>query len=307
MDPEFQWNTCIEKLYKGDHDGWPTHEWIRSGNSGMLDFYTPTPTFGLPIWTGGDEQELLVNADFGDGDTIQFVRFIEQAKQRVQRLVLRCDSDLHTLFQPLGVHLIDKIESVPVTATAISHLMALPRILGVKSAKDIPCGPYLAPVNVPLTHEQLFDIIGGLQFTKIGICWAGNPNHPRDKQRSIPVEELNHLFVEDGMAFFSFVRHVVPPPGFFDLRGLMKDWNQTAHLINMMDIIVSVDTAVAHLAGALGKQTALILPQNIDWRWAELGPHWYENHTLYRGGGGKDEWKSLLNWFSEDLLASFSQ
>ena len=270
-----EWNRSLSLLLEGNYEeGWPRHDWIRTGRPEVQDRFEPTPTFGRPVWQGDREPiTLLVNADFGMGDTIHFWRFMGAVKDRVAHVVLRGDEDFAPLFQ--GVTLVSKEDPLP-DFDKIIHMMAIPRALGVRRA-DISGRPYLQPTGPP--HPSVASL-RATKFDKIGVCWGGNPFNPRDGLRSVQPELFDRL----GVRLFSLNKLGVPPPMFYDVRGFMGNWNETAHQIQSMDLVISVDTAVAHLAGAMGTPVWVMIPKEPDWRWGEEGDTtlWYDSMRLFR-------------------------
>lgn len=279
-----EWTEALKRLRQGDYSAWPRHEHIRTGRFDTHDHFESTPTFGLPIWDGREDTTVLVNADCGMGDTICFYRWLPQIKAK--EVILRCDIDFEPLF-PIPV----VSKESPLPGDCVIHMMAVPQILGIT---QVTGEPYLKP--------QWEDPVAGLgttKFTKIGICWAGNPFNPRDKERSIPVEFFN--FWGD-MKPFSLVKHEPPPSFMLDARGLMSNWNNTAHLINHMDLVISVDTAVAHLAGAMGKPVWMLLPDRAtDWRWVG-GANWYNSMRIFRRS---TTWQALLEEVRAEVTRLF--
>jgi hypothetical protein len=293
------WQESLKSLLNGDYDGhWPSHENIRTGRSDTKDEIVATPTYGKPVWEGEIEPiVLLVNADFGMGDTIMFYRFIKEAKSRVSRLILRCDEDFKPLFA--DTQCVGKEEPLP-QFDKIIHMMALPGVLGVKK-NEISGRPYLSP------HGEIDFCLRGLDaihFTRIGYCWRGNPFNPRDHFRSIPFELSKSVWFADGFCWrFLSLDKIEKPPSewFYDVRAFMGDWNQTAYLLQSLNLVISVDTAVAHLAGALGVPVWLLVPdEDPDWRWGLDGDRtlWYDSMKLYRRQGN---WEIPLKQISEDL------
>lgn len=273
-----KWKSCLELLADGNYqEGWPEHAVIRSGKIDTKDDFVSTTSLGLPVWDGSPVDTLLVNAEFGMGDTIMFYRFIAEAQKRVkQRIILRCDEDFESLFRNVSV--LRRNDPIP-NADVMIHMMALPRMLGCPS---ISGQPYLMS---DAQQDPLGLILRAMNFTRIGLCWQGNPFNPRDKERSMPVEFLRPLFVAPGMKFFSLVKHVEPPKeGFIDIRGMMTNWNSTAVVLDAMHLVITVDTAIAHLAGALGKPVWLLLPESPDWRWGKSGEQscWYDSVRIFR-------------------------
>lgn len=277
------WTKCLQRLKEGNwEEGWPDHEWIRTGDPQFKNAFEATPTYGKSIWRGEIEPiSVLVNADFGMGDTIHFYRFLSEAAKKVQKIVLKCDSDFESLFDV-------EVTQSP-KCDKICHMMTLPKILRSKFSGE----PYLTPAGVP--HE-----LTKLRFDqpKVGLCWCGNPFNPRDEDRSIPLDVFKEMIT--GVVPYTLVKHCEPPADFLDVRGLMGDWNQTAHLLKSLDLIVSVDTAIAHLGGALGVPTWLLLPDDPDWRWGTSGETtvWYDSMRIFRRS---KNWTSLIGPIRKNL------
>jgi hypothetical protein len=188
---EENWNRSLALLLEGEYDtGFPSHECVRTGHPSSTKSYEPSETYSRTIWRGETEPiTLLVNADFGMGDTIQFWRFVPLARSRVARLILRCDEDFKTLFQ--GVELVGKDEPLP-EFDKIIHMMAIPNALGVKKA-DISGQPYLKPNPVfPLDYIIDMVLTGGRSIC-VGVCWNGNPFNGRDSVRSMPEQYWEEL------------------------------------------------------------------------------------------------------------------
>jgi hypothetical protein len=261
---------------------WNKHSEILSGSQlGQL-----TPTFDHPIWQGETDGIVLINADFGMGDTIQYVRFIKN----MPNAILRCDEELFTLFECLNIPMIAKTAILP-EFKYIIHLEAIPYVLNSKIATE----PYLTVNQDKIQKPVMLNVIRSIYFSKIGVCWAGNPFNSRDSERSIPIDYLNSLVVKPGLKFFSLQKQYDPSAMFLDCRGLMDDWNNTAALMSSLELIITVDTAIAHLAGALGLRTWLLLPKQMDTRWNH---QWYQHMKIYRQ---QTDWIDLINQVGHDL------
>lgn len=292
-----KWLECHQHLLNGDYDDhWPRHEWIRTGSPEFKDSYQSTPSFGKPIWGGLVEPiTLLVNADFGMGDTIHFWRFISQVRRRVSKLFLRCDEDFKTLFD---VEIIGKNEPLP-EFDKIIHMMALPHVLDIKKT-DLSGEAYLVPNLDKPMDEDFCKFLSTCKSTKVGVCWQGNPFNPRDNIRSVP--ELSSCF-DSTCGFFCLNKIGDVPSNYFDLKAYLTDWNVTAHLVSLLDLVITVDTAIAHLAGALGVPTWLILSnEDLDWRWGREGSStlWYDSVRIFRR---QTDWHEVLCRVRNDLLA----
>lgn len=274
------WQKCHELLLQGDYDnGWPDHSVIVSDNP-QRGTYSAS-TYGKSVWQGDVEPiTLLINAEFGDGDTIQFWRFVEAAKARVSKVVLRCNEDFRDLFHTVEV--VGKEDQLPYFDKVI-HMMALPKVLGIHKS-EISGAAYLKP-NPKFPPQTAIQCISVLRFFKVGICWSGNPFNTRDRFRSVPVESFDRLKIMPGLKFFTLNNVFDPPEDYINIKPLMREWNETAHLIQIMDLVITVDTAIAHLAGAMGKNVWMLTPDQMpDWRWGLSGEKtlWYDSMTLFR-------------------------
>lgn len=286
------WNKYHDLLIAGNYEeGWPEHEDITTHSASKG--YSIASSYDKPIWRGEKENiTLLVNAEFGDGDTIHFIRFLEETQKRVKKVILRCNKDFYSLFY--NFEIIGKEEKLP-EFDKIIHMMALPKVLRINSS-SISGKPYITS-NPEAMPQKATQIISALKFFKVGICWRGNPFNDRDSFRSIPKELFSKLNVVDGFKFFNLTKIEEPPENFIDTRPLMNNWNDTANLIEYLDLIISVDTSVAHLAGAMGKPVWLLatdVPEAMDWRWGKNGEEtiWYESMKIFRR---ENSWESTLD------------
>lgn len=287
------WEESYQNLLLGNYEeGWPDHESIPVYNK---EGVTSASSYGLPIWCGEREPiTLLVNAEFGDGDTIQYYRFVSLAKERVNKVILRCNSEFSKLFT--DVEISSNLDDIP-QADKIIHMMALPKVLSIKNSQ-LNGKPYINPNPNEICRET--QVLSLLKMNKFGINWAGNPFNPRDYMRSIPIELFSALDV-DQIKFFSLNKLYMPPNKYFDCRGLMYDWNQTAHLISLMDLVITVETSIACLAGALGVPVWVLVPtEQPEYRWGLEGSTtvWYDSMKLYRKKGS---WQETLEVLAVDF------
>lgn len=285
------WNNCLNLLYHQKFkDGWIPHEHIPTGNYLSKNNFSPTPTYNKPIWKGNYVEKLLVNCDFGMGDTIQFYRFVQEVKKYTSCLILRTDEEFFELFSE---NIIKKEEPIP-NFDQIIHLMSAPYVLKIEKVYG---DPYLSPNPKFPPQESLF-YLDKMKFAKIGICWQGNPFNPRDKCRSIPLKELSFL---PDLKFFSLNKIGEIPSNFIDMKNFMHNWNETAHLLKKLDLVISVDTAIIHLAGALGVPAWLLLKEN-EWRWGkEEKSIWYNSVKIFRG----NTWENIINQVNSSLWDNF--
>lgn len=243
-----------------------------------------------PRWNGDalHGRTILLHAEQGLGDTLQFVRYAPMVAARGGRVVLEVQPALRQLLSTLGN--IDEIISQGKIYSEIdTHcpLMSLPAVFGTTLATIPAPSPYLhaEPQRVQTWLRRIKST-----FPRVGLVWAGEPRHRRDRQRSIPLSMLA-LLSSAGASFFSLQKGPAAeqlkrlPPEFRieDLEALSSDMSDTAAAIMALDLVISVDTSVAHLAAALGKPVWLLLPFVPDWRWLlhrDDSP-WYPTMRLF--------------------------
>ncbi len=291
LKPDFAeayWNKALGLLLAGDWErGWPLYEWRwrATGDFG--------PSRDLPLWLGQQPvagRTILVVAEQGLGDTIQFCRYAAVLAALGARVWLEAPLSLHPLLQ--GLQGVDRLiaPGAPLDAADLQcPIMSLPVALGVAiDAIPKPEG-YLAadPARLDAWRARL----GPARRPRVGLVWSGNPKHGGDAQRSIPLGDLApHL--PSGIDYVSLQADIRPAcrsalqahGGILDLSGEIGDFADTAALCSLMDLVISVDTSVAHLAGALGRPTWILLPYTPDWRWmlGRTDSPWYGSARLYR-------------------------
>jgi tetratricopeptide (TPR) repeat protein len=245
--------------------------------------------FPQPAWRGGHAsgQTLLLHAEQGFGDAIQMLRFIPAARERVARVILECRPELTTLFQYSNCAdaVIPYGSPIP-PFDCVTSLLSLPHALGVTLDAIPNRTPYLqAPPG-----KQLPPAPSG--HLKVGLAWAGNPGHHQDAARSIRLQELAPVLQVPGVSFYSLQQSVPArdecclrsKSDIINFRLIRGDFLDTASVIAELDLVITVDTAVAHLAGALGKPVWLLVQHSPDWRWFLDRPDtpWYPTMQLYR-------------------------
>lgn len=315
--PEAPWNLGVAHLLTGDYTrGWEGHEY-RMAQPGFDGRH-----FEQPRWTGEglEGRRILLHAEQGLGDTIQFSRFAPVLSGQGATVFLEC--------QPTAVKL---LESVPGIALAIpratdqpfanlpdfdyhSPLMSVPGVLRT-TLDTLPAEvPYLFPR--PSAVGRWASTIDGLAPARprrrVGLTWAGNPHHRNDANRSLPFSHLAPLLELSGMCFFSLQKGEAAAQlgdadrrRLFDLEPLLTDLEQTAAAILQLDLVISVDTVVAHVAGALGRPVWLLLPFAPDWRWMlERGDSpWYPSMRIFRQPV-RGDWNSVVETVCRALLES---
>ncbi|HSZ55925.1 MAG TPA: tetratricopeptide repeat-containing glycosyltransferase family protein [Tepidisphaeraceae bacterium] len=276
-------NLALILLGTGNYrEGWREHEWRWKCNPAFRPRSFPQPNWdGAPL----EAKTILLHAEQGFGDTIQFARYVPLLAQRGGRVILECQPALARLFQSLPgpATVIPSGHPLPAFDTHCS-LMSLPHALREDA---IPADiPHLRPSSrlVRAWEEKLVPSPG----KRIGLVWAGRPTHSNDRNRSVPPEHLAVLATVPEVEWHSLQKN--PPAGLapelriIDHSSDLNDFADTAALIANLDLVISVDTAVAHLAGAMGKPTWLLLPFTAEWRWMlnrDDSP-WYPTMRLFR-------------------------
>jgi Flp pilus assembly protein TadD len=285
------WNLALALLSKGDWAGWREYEWRWA----FEGFSSRRRHFSQPLWRGRqiDNQTLLLWAEQGHGDTIQFARFLPLVRQCAgrARLVLECQPRLVELLrQSLHRDITIIAEGDPLIPFDFHcPLMSLP--LAVERQTRA------VPGNVPYIHADARHLDSWASLLaprdgrlRVGIAWAGSQTHRHDAWRSIPVEALAPLATLESVELHNLQLGADPArlaqslPGLVDNTALQTDLAQTAALIAQLDLVITVDTSIAHLAGAMNKPTWLLLSYSPDWRWQrrrEDSP-WYPSFRLFR-------------------------
>jgi len=256
------------------------------------------PKLTQPMWLGDGPVEgktILVFADEGLGDTIQFARYIPMLAARGARVILSVDDPLVSLLSGLsGVfRLLRSSEPLP-DFDLHCPICSLPLAFRTR-LETIPPDVYL-PRPAEARVEAWENRLGPRGKLRVGLAWSGNPNHSNDHNRSLRLPKLAPLLDLDA-AFVSLQKEPRPDEraqfeqmGIVDLTALLTDLAETAALMSCLDLVITVDTGVAHLAGALGRPTWVLLPYTPDWRWL-LGRDdspWYGSVRLFRQDERRD-------------------
>jgi Flp pilus assembly protein TadD len=301
LAPEFasaHANRAQLRLLQGDfRGGWPEYEW-RWRLPGMF-----LPRVEAPAWDGSAlaGRTILLRAEQGFGDTIQFVRFAAVLQRAGATTLLECQPALAPLLaKARGVHAVVPRGSAPPRCDVQIPLASLPGALGVFDLAAIPAEvPYLVPDQV--RRDRWREVLARHEGGKVGVAWRGNPRHPQDCHRSIPPERFAALAVVPGVTLVSLqagerargIPGVVEPAPDPEREPLpFEDW---AALVASLDLVVTCDTVMAHLAGALGVPVWIALPLVPDWRWL-LGRDdspWYPTARLFRQAR-LDDWDEVF-------------
>ncbi|CAO3439081.1 tetratricopeptide repeat protein [Azospirillum doebereinerae] len=300
--PPAHWNLGLCLLLNGDFArGWKEYEW-RWRWDGFGE--QPRP-FAQPVWQGEPPLAvggaLLVTAEQGLGDTLQFARYLPLLVERGHDVVFEVQVPVFTLlWHSLGRHGVRVVPRAETPARVHDDLPFARHVPLMSLSERFATRLETIPETIPYlfaepTREALWaarlDAAAGLR-RKVGIVWKGRPLHARDRERSIPdvgpAGALAPLLAVADTQFFALQKHeggpADTPAGVIPLDNLLHDFSETAAVIANLDLVITVDTSVAHLAGAMGVPVWVMLPFSPDWRWLldrDDSP-WYPTMTLFR-------------------------
>ena len=265
-------------------------------------------------WDGSDirGKRILVRPEQGFGDTIQFARYIPMLVERGATVLFECPKELCSLFRGFpGVDTLIEFRGEPPSLPFDRYvqLLSLPGLLGTRSVESIPWpGPYIHadPAAVESVRGRFDDTM-----FNVGIVWGGNPGHKNDHNRSCSLEEFLPLLDVPGVRFFSLQKGKPVsqldslPAGVHveNLEPLLTDFSMTAVVLAHLDLVIAVDTSVAHLAGAMGRPVWTVLPFRPDWRWLldRTDSPWYPTMRLFRQSAHGD-WSGVIREVRSTLI-----
>jgi tetratricopeptide (TPR) repeat protein len=305
---EAQTNRAFLLLLTGDlARGWPAYEWRRKLPSWVEHGFTQ------PEWSGEDVvgKRLLLHAEQGFGDTIQFARYAAQASLRGAHVVLEVQPSLKPLLGGLfGGEVVAAGRDQLPAFDLHCPLLSLPHLFATTTPGTIPGGvPYIAaPADRIAAWAPRLPADG----MRVGLAWSGHPDNARDHERSIPFALLAPLTGVPGTRFVSLQKDIRAADmddfrrcgNMIDLGAELRDFADTAAVIAQLDLIITVDTAVAHLAGAMGKPVWVLLPRIPDFRWLldRATSPWYPSARLFRKGQ-VDTWDTVIAGVATELAA----
>jgi FkbM family methyltransferase len=314
-DAETHKNLGVLSLLRGRfEEGWAEYEWRWKTPE------TSLPAFSQPLWDGSslDGKTILLTSEQGLGDVVHFIRYAAVLKQRFDcRVIAACPRPLLPLLASCaGIDDLIASGETPAEFDMFAPLLSVPGILG-DNLQTFPADiPYLAFDAERVSHwQQVLQAFGGC---KIGIAWQGNPKHQADRMRSIPLDAFLPLAKLKGFQLFSLQKgpgeeqletlagrlDIVPLGHCLDEgEGAFMD---TAAVLQNLDLLITSDTAIAHVAGALGVRTWVALSHVPDWRWLldrDDSP-WYPTMRLFRQRE-VGEWGNVFKLISEALLERF--
>jgi hypothetical protein len=296
------------------------------------------------LWDGKADlngKRVLIYGEQGLGDIIQFVRFTKFLKEKGAHVIVHCPTNLDAIIRRVeGVDettnkdIYNKTDEVFPEYDYQFSMMSFPYLLNLDT---ISGKPYVKPATTAFKDYMQKEYGKTLN---VGIVWAGNPAHPHDQRRSIPLENFRLLHDTPGVKLFSLqiesskrqygvtyrnlesvakpddtcINKFIPQHGIVDysencedmkivdLTKMIQSFDDTATILAGLDLVVCCDTATAHLAGAMGVPVWVAIPYNPDWRWELKGDttYWYDSMKLYRQPE-RDDWKSVFERMQKDL------
>jgi Flp pilus assembly protein TadD len=317
------WNLALLQMLTGDFErGWPGREarW-KASSLGLAD-----RGFTQPLWLGDRPLEgktILLHADEALGDSIQFARYVPFVAALGAQVILEVKPAVQRLLAavPGVAHCIDRSSTPSLAFDLHCPLGSLPLAFGTRLdtipfAQGFLPAPPAARVKAwqDRLEDRLQDRLGPRTRFRVGLVWSGDPGHNNDHNRSISLRALAPLLDCD-VQFVSLQKGIRDRDRAFlgerediiDLTGQLTDFSETAGLVSCLDLVISVDTSVVHLAGALGAPVWTMLPFNPDWRWLlnrDDSP-WYQSMRLFRQPK-RDDWASVVDNVRSELEALVS-
>jgi len=286
--PEAHWNKALLCLTLGDYErGFEGYEWRWRGATELMP-----RGFSQPQWRGEDlaGKTIFLHAEQGFGDSIQMLRYLPQVKVKAAHVVLELPDPLMPLLGPMaeGVTVLNRGAALP-PFDVHCPLMSLPLAFGTR-LDTVPAHiPYL---RVPAERLEMWRTrLPRGDKPRIGLVWSGKPSHKNDHNRSIPLAKLAPLIAIPGVSFVSLQREYrdadLPTLAQLNLERIdeaLNDFADTAAALEQCDLVIAVDTAVAHLAGSLGRPLWVLLSHIQDWRWLHdrADSPWYPSARLFR-------------------------
>jgi tetratricopeptide (TPR) repeat protein len=313
LQPDFplaHWNRALVLLLKGDYrQGWAEWEWRWRSS----EFQPYRRSFPQPRW-GGESlngRRILLYAEQGFGDTLHFVRYAPLLAGQGGRVVLQCQPELVRLLRRMpGIERVVSTDELPPDFDVHCPLLSVPGLVNTMP-ETIPASvPYLSADEAQAEQWRARIAAQARADTKlkVGLSWGGRPLP--DPGRSVPLSALAPLAEVSGVWFISLqkgdaAKEADAPPAGMRLANWTQDlldFSDTAALIANLDLVITIDSAVAHLAGAMGKPVMLMLPFSADWRWmlGRSDSPWYPTMRLFRQTRAGD-WSTCINQIAQAL------
>jgi tetratricopeptide (TPR) repeat protein len=308
-DANAHWAYGLLLLLNGDFAaGWPEFEWRWRRKT------LPWPRRKLqqPLWDGSAlaGRTIYLHAEKSFGDTIQFIRYVPIIQRLGGKTIVECQPGLRRL---LAANMaVEKwlVPSEPLPPRDVyCPLLSLPLLLHT-TRDTIPAEHSYLHVAAEWSQAWQQRVPGSSRLLKVGLAWAGKPSEIHDRKRSLPLSQLAPLAHVRGVLYFSLQKGQAAAEAhdpaaaveMLDFGDAIADFADTAGLISQLDLVVTVDTAVAHLAGALGKPVWTLLPFVPDWRWGRAGEStpWYPTMRLFRQQS-RGDWAEVVRRVTDEL------
>lgn len=289
-------------LKKGaDGIAWIWHDRIPSSQIGLF-----VDEAGQPVRQDG--RTIVLSADSGLGDTLQFVRYARLVKQLGARVVVECQPELIRLIRNMAA--VDRIHALGELEGRFDLRLPLHNLIGAfrTTLDTIPnVVPYLqADADEAAAYRRR---VGQYKGLRVGLFWSGNPHHPRNASRSIALALWTPILEQEGVSFFSLQKDAdARAPNLVDWSSEFADMACTAALVETLDLVITVDSCMAHLAGALGRRVWLLNRFDSCWRWLEhrADSPWYPTLNQFRQAIA-GQWSDVLQQVSIQLAAAARQ
>jgi tetratricopeptide (TPR) repeat protein len=292
--------------------GFEKYEW-RWRRSGMPP---PGRSYGRPLWLGEyplERRTILLHAEQGLGDTIQFARYVPMLARAGAKVVLEVQPQLKALLRQIEGAAAVVARGEPLPAFDVHcPLGSLPLAMRTESATIPSADRYVGADEAHIAKWR--PRLEALGRPRVALAWSGNPQHMNDRNRSIPLSCLAPLWSTGAMHFLAVQRELrdgdaellTREPCVAQLGTELDDFADTAAVLALVDLVITVDTSVAHLAGAMGRQVYILVPFSPDWRWTLAGEssRWYPTARLFRQPSLGD-WDSVIERLRGEL-ARFS-
>jgi len=293
-------------------EGWEEYEW-RFRIGGAAPLMTAT---GKPQWDGTalPDRTLLLIADQGFGDVIQFSRYIPWATERCPSIAIACSAEVQPMLRQIApaAKQFVRWQDAPDYA-AFCPLSGLPRLAGTR-VDTVPASvPYLHAISERSSHwAQRLEGLVPRGFRRVGVIWAGRPTHNNDRNRSALLADFAPLADVAGIALLALQKgpKTGQAGGYYGRAPLINigaeidDYDDTMAILDNLDLLVTVDTSVAHLAGAMGRPVWIMLPRAPDWRWLleRTDTPWYPSVRLFRQPTVR-RWDDVAQTIATELAA----
>ena len=304
------WNLSLLQLLQGNYkEGWQNYEWRKKIAKKTKNGYSSLPQ--QQAWLGMQDlkdKNILISKEQGLGDYIQFCRYLPMIQELGGKIILDTPKSLRPLIDTLGIDKTYTDELEKVQFQYHCAIMSLPLAFKTKLGTIPNQGTYLFTPDDKKKYWQ--EKLGKKTTPRIGLVWSGNESHVNDLNRSLSLEQLKpwlDLPYEFHSLQIDYRKHdikLLPTfPNLYCHEKDIEDFTDTAGLIESMDLIISVDTSVAHLAGAIGKKILILLPYASDFRWLVGRPDspWYPTARLFRQPA-IDNWESVVKEIKQLLL-----